>query len=342
MYDMRPPNKFAAQANHQRYGIVLSCWRPRKQPRTVPCRIGIPKLLHAFFNRSREFSVNEKWRDEFYKLGHRNAKILFGNMLTFRHSRWHEEALEPEHARAMHCPQFTGIAGHDPAPEADVHPAFLARRSALGFERRSCGGCRDAVERHVDQRRDAASGGRACRRLKTFPIGAPRFIDMDMRVHQAGHDDRSSRVIHIRSARQIVIAAHRCVRSIANVHGCRLSTFRLHPALAANRVYCLHRPSCERNSSSRFCATRRRYRAVERISSIGEISRESVSFAAAMISGASFAPRSTSSVFTARSTMGAMLPSAMRTSRIVSASICAAPAMHTLEIACALRVPTFL
>src|SRR6267143_232195 len=267
MYDMRPPNKFAAQANHQCYGIVLSCWRPRKQPRTVPRRIGIPKLLHVFFNRSREFSVNEKWRAEFYKLGHRNAKILFGNMLKFRHSRWHEEALEPEHARAMHGPQFTGIAGHD---------------------------------------------------------------------------DRSSRVIHIRSARQIVIAAHRCDRSIANVHGRRLYTFRRHHALAANHVYCLHRPSCERNSSSRFCATRRRYRAVERISSIGEISRESVSFAAAIVSGASFAPRSTSSVFTARSTMGAMLPSAMRTSRIVPASICTAPAMHTLEIACALRVPTFL
>src|SRR6266446_7649003 len=94
MYDMRPPNKFAAQANHQRYGIVLSCWRPRKQPRTVPRRIGIPKLLHALFHRSREFSVNEKWRAEFYKLGHRNAKILFGNMLKFRHSRWDEEALE--------------------------------------------------------------------------------------------------------------------------------------------------------------------------------------------------------------------------------------------------------
>src|ERR1700704_1207494 len=342
MYDMCPPNKFAAQANHQRYGIVLSCWRPRKQPRTVPRRIGIPKLLHAFFNRSREFGVNEKWRAEFCKLGHRNAKILFGNMLKFRHARWHEEALEPEHARAMHGPQFTGIAGDDPAPEADVHPAFLARRGALGFERRSCGGCRDAVERHVDQCRDAASGGRACRRLKTFPIGAPRFVDMDMCVHQAGHDDRSSRVIHVRATGQIVIAAHRCDRSIANVHGRRLYTFRRHHALAANHVYCLHRPSCERNSSSRFCATRRRYPAVERISSIGEISRASVSFAAAMISGASFAPRSTSSVFTARSTMGAMLPSAMRTSRIVAASICAAPAMHTLEIASALRVPTFL
>src|SRR3981081_2315976 len=130
MYDMCPPNKFAAQPNHQRYGIVLSCWRPRKQPRTVPRRIGIPQLLHAFFNRSREFSVNEKWRAEVYKLGSSNAKILFGNMLKFRHARWHEEALEPEHARAMHGPQFSGIAGDDPAPEADVHPAFLARRRA--------------------------------------------------------------------------------------------------------------------------------------------------------------------------------------------------------------------
>src|SRR3981081_113732 len=178
MYDMCPPNKFAAQPNHQRYGIVLSCWRPRKQPRTVPRRIGIPQLLHAFFNRSREFSVNEKWRAEVYKLGSSNAKILFGNMLKFRYSRWHEEALEPEHARAMHGPQFTGIAGDDPAPEADVHPAFLARRGALGFERRSWGCCRDAVERHVDQCRDAAGGGRACCCRESLPIGAPRFVDM--------------------------------------------------------------------------------------------------------------------------------------------------------------------
>ncbi len=55
----------------------------------------------------------------------RGAEIVFADVFKFRHARRHEETLEPKYSRAVQCPQFTGIAGHNAAPESDVHPAFL-------------------------------------------------------------------------------------------------------------------------------------------------------------------------------------------------------------------------
>src|SRR5690606_41913164 len=73
------------------------------------------------------------------------------------------EALEPEHARVPQGAQLVRVAGHGAAPEPDVDERLVARDLLLGLERLDVHRRRDRVERHVDDRRDAA-GGRGPRR----------------------------------------------------------------------------------------------------------------------------------------------------------------------------------
>ena len=80
-----------------------------------------------------------------------------------------------------------------------------------------------------------------------------------------------------------------------------------------------------------------RYRAVDRMSSMGAMSCASARTAASMTAAPRRSPRMAASAWRARTTVGATLPTAMRTSAtgLVGSSIFSAPARHTFEIACA-------
>src|SRR5580700_5753685 len=43
----------------------------------------------------------------------------------------------------------------------------------------------------------AAGGRRACRRVESFPFGATRLVDVDMRVHKAWHDHGFFSVVNV-------------------------------------------------------------------------------------------------------------------------------------------------
>ena len=90
-----------------------------------------------------------------------------------------------------------------------------------------------------------------------------------------------------------------------------------------------------RNRASRLAATRRRYSAVERMSSIGAIS--SASSPLRVVERAR-RPPSAASVRVARTTVGATLPNAIRGGRLVGRR--RRRRSTTFEIACAARVPT--
>ncbi len=70
------------------------------------------------------------------------------------------------------------------APEADIHPWSPAGGGPLEPQRVGRGGGRHAVERHVDQGGDAAGGSRPGRGREALPIGAARFVDVDVGVDQ--------------------------------------------------------------------------------------------------------------------------------------------------------------
>src|SRR6266850_2128853 len=96
-----------------------------------------------------------------------------------------------------------------------------------------------------------------------------------------------------------------------------------------------------KNSATRLPATAPRYREVDRISSMGRISFATFFLTVSTSDGSIFFPVSSRSVSGKRIGVGATLPSARRTSRIVPPASWPRAARHTFEMACALRAPTF-
>ena len=71
-------------------------------------------------------------------------------------------------------------------------------RRGLHLDREVRGGRRrrNRIERHVDQRRDAAGGRGARRRLEAFPLRPAWFVDVGVRVDETGHDDEVAAIVH--------------------------------------------------------------------------------------------------------------------------------------------------
>ena len=97
----------------------------------------------------------------------------------------HQEALETEDAGGVQRGQFPQVPGHGAAPEADVDEALALGTPALHVQRGDVDRRRDAVERHVQDRGDAAGGGRPRRRREALPLGASGFVDVHVGVDEA-------------------------------------------------------------------------------------------------------------------------------------------------------------
>ena len=97
-----------------------------------------------------------------------------------------QEALEPEDPGIVQRPQVGHVARDGATPEADVDEGLVAGDRALLLQRRDRDGRRDAVERHVDDRRDTPGGGSAGGAGKALPVGAPRLVHVDVRVDEPG------------------------------------------------------------------------------------------------------------------------------------------------------------
>src|SRR5262245_24003171 len=76
-------------------------------------------------------------------------------------------------------------------------------RAALGFEPGHARRWRNAVERHVDERRDDAGGCGPRRVLEPFPLIATGIVDVHVRVDEARTDDESTGVDFERVIRTI-------------------------------------------------------------------------------------------------------------------------------------------
>ena len=150
------------------------------------------------------------------------------------------KALEAEHAGARERLEVGGVAGHDAAPEADVDVTSPGRGAPLGFERGDRGRGRNAVERHVDERGDAAGGRGERRRFESFPVGAARIVDVHVRIDEAGHHDGGARV----DQRCLAVPAvpepclrtrSTMMRAVVDADRRRTHAVRQHDALAANQ-----------------------------------------------------------------------------------------------------------
>lgn len=81
------------------------------------------------------------------------------------------------------------ILGHGPAPEPDVDEGGTGRGVALDLQGIGGGGGRDGVERHIDDGRHATGRRRESGRMEPFPLGATRFVDVHVGVHESGQQN---------------------------------------------------------------------------------------------------------------------------------------------------------
>ena len=123
------------------------------------------------------------------QLRQRRAKILFRHIRKFPHAARHQKTFEPEYSRLPQGREFGAVSRNYAAPKTRVY-AELSRRCGDLFP--ICGRIRNggyAVERHFDDRSDAAGrrGASGCR--EPLPILPAGFIDVDVRIDETWHDD---------------------------------------------------------------------------------------------------------------------------------------------------------
>ena len=190
----RAPRSRADSSISRSIAACSAVRRPAVEPRRVASRIGAwiglraaaPATRRAPAAAARSAPGSASPRADPHSLTCANSSTPDGT----------QEALEAEHAGARERLEVGGVAGHHAAPETDVDVAAARGGAPLGLERRDRRRRRNAVERHVDERRDAAGGGGERRRLESFPVGAARIVDVDVRVDEARHDDGTTGVDH--------------------------------------------------------------------------------------------------------------------------------------------------
>ena len=97
-----------------------------------------------------------------------------------------QEALEPEHALVVQAAQVVDVARDGATPEPDVDVAAPVGGLPLDLQRLDRARGRDAVERHVEQRGDAARRGGPGGRREALPLGAAGLVDVHVGVDEAG------------------------------------------------------------------------------------------------------------------------------------------------------------
>ncbi len=117
----------------------------------------------------------------------RPAASSGGNSGTPESSRKHLTPKTPRRAAGR-----AGRRSRDgTAPEPHVDDALPLRRSALDRQGVRVHRRGDAVERHVDDRRDPAGRGGPRRGGETLPLRPAGFVDVDVRVHEPGSSTSS-------------------------------------------------------------------------------------------------------------------------------------------------------
>src|SRR5262249_18429919 len=150
----------ARETNQQVDGSLFARWRAALEPRLVAARVA-GAWGRWIREQRRQLGMNQERQTEARDDRQRLAEIRLGDVLEFRHTGRREKALEPEDAGPRERLEFRRVARNDASPEADVDSAAPGGRLALRLEPDDRCRRRNAVERHVHERRHSAGRRRA-------------------------------------------------------------------------------------------------------------------------------------------------------------------------------------
>ena len=204
-------------------------------------------------------------------LRHRVGELGRREVGELLHAGVEQEALEAEDAGVVEGCEVGDVARDRAAPEADVDPGLVGGDRPLRLQRRDRGGRRDAVERHVDDRRDAPGSRGAGRAGEALPVGATRLVDVDVGVDESRqqhlvvgqHDHlrtrRRRRRTHRRRRRPRRGARTEADRSAPSTTA-RPARTRVSGAVSSAMLSCLGRSSSRRGSAAAGRGSARRAR----------------------------------------------------------------------------------
>src|SRR3989442_107148 len=197
MDDVYRSARSPADRQEQGDGCILGGRRSRREVRGVLTPLGRPRgwqIRERPIDGVGQFGVGEERCTQAPEDWHGAFELRATDVSEFRHAGRYEERFETEDPLAPERGQLGFVARHNAAPEADVDMTSGGCRLALGGQRYDRGRGRHAVERHVDEGRDASCRGCARPRLETLPVGAPRLVQVHVRIDEAWHDDVFARV----------------------------------------------------------------------------------------------------------------------------------------------------
>ena len=196
MQDVRPGSRAAHPRDHAFDRGHLGLVRARLDERVIVTTA----VVGVSVEHRRVFGVHDEQAVEGRDLLERCLELGGIEVAELVHPAGREERLEAEDARVVQRAQGAEVLGHGTTPEAGVDGDAGDR--AFGLE--CCDGRRrgDAVEGHVDDRRDPACRGGSGRAREALPLGAAGLVDVHMAVHDAGQQHLVGRQIDVRVALQ--------------------------------------------------------------------------------------------------------------------------------------------
>src|SRR5215213_5811911 len=115
--------------------------------------------------------------------------MLLHHILKLIHTRGNQKTLKPNHTRVKHRCQLSSILRHHSTPEPHIYKTIISRLVQLLFKTGKRCSRGNRVERHIDERGDAARSRSERRTTKAFPLSAARRVDVNVRIDKPRHHD---------------------------------------------------------------------------------------------------------------------------------------------------------
>ena len=194
MHDVHTPASLARQPDQQTNGLELGFIRPRRRGKTdnraaFSAWIGLSVPRTTGSRRAPAAAAD---------LGQTGMRLenIGRDVRKLIHTRGAEKALEAQDTRTARDSSSPSISRNDATPEAHVDGQAARRGARFCASMIRRGGRRNAVERHVNQSRDAAGHRGERRGVEPFPVSAAGIVHVNVRIDEAWHHHGTSGVDH--------------------------------------------------------------------------------------------------------------------------------------------------
>ena len=189
MNDVHRARKSSIEPDEQANGLDLGLRRSRCQVGRIRPRSAAGTVEKQRRHPRRAPSAGRRRRARIGSASRRSLSATFGNSSTPDGDRKHLKARTPASHSASSSLAFPGTT---PPMNSTLTVALPRRGLAFGTQRLHRRRRRNGVQRHVENRRDAARRRRARRSGETLPLGAARLVHMHVRVDDARPSRRAS------------------------------------------------------------------------------------------------------------------------------------------------------